>query len=399
MLACEIEPECTALVVEGVPGQILGSLSAVDADQVTGHTFTVLDDSRFEVVDGKLRLKAGVALDFETENSLQLTLRVSDAGFSTFDKTLLLRVRDMNEAPFDLVLDQQLVLPGQPGAVVGILTVADPDSQDQHRFAVLDDDRFIVVDATLLLAPAISLGAAAEIPLTLLATDRGGLTTSLAVVIQTGADGSAAAQINFVAPDFIGTPMNIAPTVCSAAFAASEATASAPFAEPTGTRTLSVTNAYAIGDPLILAVTDAARNIDPALRESVQVGVEVAGGGDRETVTLIEVAPDSGVFVGYVFSTAQTSLANDCVLSVKSRDRVTAVYAAAAASTAIKRTRAFIAPVGIVFDDQTGPDPRRRPGLCAVACLGCLRSDRQRRLRCSLRKWSWRVSLSVCRCR
>lgn len=358
LLACEIEPECTALVVEGVPGQILGSLSAVDADQVTGHTFTVLDDSRFEVVDGKLRLKAGVALDFETENSLQLTLRVTDAGFSTFDKTLLLRVRDINEAPFDLVLDQQLVLPGQPGAVVGTLTVADPDSQDQHRFAVLDDDRFIVVDATLLLAPAISLGAAAEIPLTLLATDRGGLTTSLAVVIQTGADGSAAAQINFVAPDFIGTPMNIAPTVCSAAFAASKATASAPFAEPTGTRTLSVTNAYAIGDPLILAVTDAARNIDPALRESVQVQVgvevEVSGGGDRETVTLIEVAPDSGVFVGYVFSTAHTSLPNDCVLSVKSRDRVTAVYAAAAASTAIKRTRAFIAPVGIVFDDQTG---------------------------------------------
>jgi len=81
----------------------LGTLSAVDVDapdpDFAAHVFTVAD-ARFEIVDGnKLRLKAGVALDFENAQSVSVDVTVTDrngAGLS-FVKTFTFAVLDRDD--------------------------------------------------------------------------------------------------------------------------------------------------------------------------------------------------------------------------------------------------------------------------------------------------------------
>lgn len=61
-----------------------------------------------------------------------------------------------NLPPSDVLLESEVVLENVAGAVVGRVTVIDPNPHDVHRF-VLSDDRFEVVDSVLRLRPADSL--------------------------------------------------------------------------------------------------------------------------------------------------------------------------------------------------------------------------------------------------
>jgi len=275
-LSCEIEPDCVALVVENVAGQILGSLNAVDSDQATAHLFTVVDDIRFEVVDGKLKLKDGEFIDYETEPSLVVTVRVVDNDGNSFDQALNITVRDVNEAPT-------------------------PDA------------------------------------------------------------GPLSSVIAFLAPDVNGNGVDIAPAACapSASFGVTTSNPRAQninFAgvEPAGTRALSFVEAYAIGDPLIVSVGDADQNFDPLVRESISVRVLANASGDAETVILVESDANTGVFVGYVFTTSQISVNDDCILRVTSGDSVSAVYTDPTDGADVKTTLADISPIGLVFNDTTG---------------------------------------------
>ncbi|MES0828567.1 hypothetical protein, partial [Ruegeria sp. SCP11] len=58
-----------ASVDENAAGAIIGDLTVTDPDDGDSHTFSV-DDARFEVVAGQLKLKAGEALDHETEDTV-----------------------------------------------------------------------------------------------------------------------------------------------------------------------------------------------------------------------------------------------------------------------------------------------------------------------------------------
>jgi hypothetical protein len=60
-------------VAENAAGAIIGNLTTTDPDAGDTHTYTV-DDVRFEVVAGQLKLKAGQSLDFETEPSVNVTV-------------------------------------------------------------------------------------------------------------------------------------------------------------------------------------------------------------------------------------------------------------------------------------------------------------------------------------
>jgi len=58
---------------------VIGDLSLSDVDAGDSHTFAVSDD-RFEVVDGQLKLKEGVTLDYEEADSIDVTV-TTQAGF------------------------------------------------------------------------------------------------------------------------------------------------------------------------------------------------------------------------------------------------------------------------------------------------------------------------------
>jgi Ca2+-binding RTX toxin-like protein len=146
---------------EDSPGTIVGKLTVADSDRGDTHTFEVSDD-RFEVdAQGNLRLKAGVAVDFETTPSITLTITATDSGgLKTPPQTFTIAVRDLNETPTDIGLSSNTIAENAAGAIVGDLTVTDSDSTE-FSFEV-SDDRFEVVNGQLKLKDDQSLNFEAE---------------------------------------------------------------------------------------------------------------------------------------------------------------------------------------------------------------------------------------------
>ena len=65
---------------ENAAGAVVGNLTVTDPDVGQTHTFTV-SDSRFEVVEGALKLKSGLTVDFESDASVVLQITVNDSVF------------------------------------------------------------------------------------------------------------------------------------------------------------------------------------------------------------------------------------------------------------------------------------------------------------------------------
>jgi uncharacterized repeat protein (TIGR01451 family) len=86
-------------------------------------------------------------------------------------------------------------------------------------------------------------------------------------------------------------------------------------------------DAYYVGEPLVVAVADANRNLDGSTREFIDVDVTTTT-HDAETLRLQETGVDSGVFAGVIQSVPMPPDATpfDCVLSLLGGAEVTAQY-------------------------------------------------------------------------
>ncbi|MEM7330046.1 MAG: LamG-like jellyroll fold domain-containing protein [Pseudomonadota bacterium] len=117
-------------------------------------------------------------IDFETRDSYDLTVEVTDAAGETYQDVITINVNDLNERPSELALDGSSASENDAGAVVGTLSSFDPDVGDSVTYTV-SDDRFEVVDGVVQLVDGVSLDheEAASIELTVTATDSGGLST------------------------------------------------------------------------------------------------------------------------------------------------------------------------------------------------------------------------------
>ena len=163
---------------EGDSGSNLGSLVVTDSDDSSGFIFSV-NDARFEIVGGILRLKADQPpLDFETESTVSLFITASDSGGQSISRSFVLPVSNRNEAPDAIALSNTYVLPGDSGAVVGRVYIHDPDGSSGLSLAI-SDSRFEVVNNLLKLKSGISLTEGdPAVPLTLTVTDGGDLSFS-----------------------------------------------------------------------------------------------------------------------------------------------------------------------------------------------------------------------------
>ncbi|MEM6387562.1 MAG: PA14 domain-containing protein [Pseudomonadota bacterium] len=175
-------PESVSLaaspVIENEEGAVVGRVSVVDPDAGDTHTFQVSDD-RFEIVNGEVRLKPGIALDHEEASSITLEVAAIDSGGLSVSERFEITIADLNEGPSSVSLESSGVAENTVGAVVGRLTTVDPDAGDNHSYSV-SDDRFEVVDGEVRLKPGVSLDheEAASIALEVTATDSGGLSFS-----------------------------------------------------------------------------------------------------------------------------------------------------------------------------------------------------------------------------
>ncbi|MCR9152266.1 MAG: hypothetical protein NXH83_19045, partial [Rhodobacteraceae bacterium] len=171
-------------LAENADGAKVGTLATKDPDAGDSHVYTVSDD-RFEVVDGTLKLKDGIALDHEAEATVDVTVTATDTGGLSTSETFTLAVTDVNEGPVAIGLDGATLAENEDGAKVGTLATKGPDAGDTHAYTV-SDDRFEVVDGTLKLKDGISLDHEAEptVDVSITATDTGGLSTSETFTLQ-----------------------------------------------------------------------------------------------------------------------------------------------------------------------------------------------------------------------
>ena len=231
--------ENTGDIVPGAAGAILGIVTLADPDgdappasdvKITGENGE--EDGRFQVIDHMgatwLTLKSGQSLDFESlageanddgHKEITLTLTVTDSGTPPEDGKAEVTIKVTNEndnPPSITVADGEAsgitasstvaentgdIVPGAAGAILGIVTLADPDGDAPPASDVKitgengeEDGRFQVIDhmgATwLTLKSGESLDYEEEnkdgdptIALTLMVTDAGGLTATAAATI------------------------------------------------------------------------------------------------------------------------------------------------------------------------------------------------------------------------
>jgi trimeric autotransporter adhesin len=164
-----------ASVSENAAGAVVGNLSVTDPDLGNTHTFTV-DDQRFEVAAGQLKLKAGQSLDFETAPSVVVNVTVRDQDNYPYTESFTINVNDIDENPSDISLSNAHVNENTAGAVVGALSVTDPDAGNTHTLSV-DDGRFEIVSGQLKLqaGQTLSSGTTPFLYLNITATDQAGL--------------------------------------------------------------------------------------------------------------------------------------------------------------------------------------------------------------------------------
>lgn len=77
------------------PGASVGTVTVTDADPGDGHTF-VLSDSRFEIVGGELRLKAGISINPVTTPTVSIDIKATDTSGANRTKTFVLSVTNPN---------------------------------------------------------------------------------------------------------------------------------------------------------------------------------------------------------------------------------------------------------------------------------------------------------------
>lgn len=99
-------------------GTLVGQLTAADTDAGDVHTFELVTgtgdaDNAMFVIEGH-ELKTAAALDFETQNVLQIRVRAVDRDGLSLDKALLIAVTNVNEPPVNEVPGLQTTGLNQP---------------------------------------------------------------------------------------------------------------------------------------------------------------------------------------------------------------------------------------------------------------------------------------------
>jgi hypothetical protein len=182
-------------VAENQPsGTSVGNLSSTDPDNNDTHTYTLVagtgdgDNSSF-TIDGNT-LKTAASFNFEADNSYSIRVRTTDAGGLNTEKQFTITVTNVNEAPTDLALSNNLVAENQPaGTTVGNLSSTDEDAGDTHSYSLVagagaaDNAQFNIVGDELKTAASFNFEAKSSYTVRVRATDAGGLFTEKSFAI------------------------------------------------------------------------------------------------------------------------------------------------------------------------------------------------------------------------
>ena len=170
-----------------------GAVSASDPDAGDSVTLSV-DDARFEIAGGQLRLRDGEALNYEADGaSLDLTVTATDIHGVTATQVVTVTVTDVNEAAIGTLADSDasanaVAENAPPGTPVGVTALAvDADGTDTVTYHLSDDagGRFAIDPTTgvVTVAGALDFEVADNHALEITATSSDGSTTTQSLTI------------------------------------------------------------------------------------------------------------------------------------------------------------------------------------------------------------------------
>ncbi|MCL5279171.1 MAG: cadherin domain-containing protein [Planctomycetes bacterium] len=176
-------------------GTSVGTLTTTDPDAGDTGTYSIVggaDQLCFRIGgagNNELILTDGI-LDYETKSSYQVTVRVTDSGGLSQERTFTVAVNNLNEAP--LVNDQSFWVDENAvdGAVVGTVLASDVDAGDRLTYSIAagnTDGAFAINSTTGQITvanrTALDYETRPALYLTVRVTDTGGLAAEAAVAI------------------------------------------------------------------------------------------------------------------------------------------------------------------------------------------------------------------------
>jgi VCBS repeat-containing protein len=178
-----------ASIAENAPGfTVVGSLSAIDPDAGDTATYTLVNDAGGLFSLAANLLMTTVPLDFEQAASHQITVRATDAGGLTVDRTFTIATTNVNEAPTAVALSNASIAENSAAnTVVGALSAIDPDAGDTATFTLVSDagGLFSILNGNLVATAPLNYEQATSHSVTVRATDAGGLTHDTTFAIAT----------------------------------------------------------------------------------------------------------------------------------------------------------------------------------------------------------------------
>ncbi|MDB9535207.1 DUF4347 domain-containing protein [Dolichospermum planctonicum CS-1226] len=127
-----------------VIGTVVGNLTTADPD--TGNTFTYslvvgtgdTNNSLFTISNNQLTTNA--VFDFEAKNSYSIRIKTTDQGGLSFERQLTIGVNNVNEAPTDITLSNNLLTVAENqsiGTVIGDFITVDPDGGNTFTYSLV----------------------------------------------------------------------------------------------------------------------------------------------------------------------------------------------------------------------------------------------------------------------
>lgn len=165
------------------PGTTVGTFTTADSNTGdTSFTYTLqaggVDNASFSITGNTLQL--AVTPNYEVKSSYTVLVRSTDPGGLFYDKSLTIRIDDVNEAPADISLSNSTLAENlAAGSVVGTLTSTDPDSADTFAYTLVggagstDNGSFTISGSTLILIEAADYEAKSSYSIRVRSTDSG----------------------------------------------------------------------------------------------------------------------------------------------------------------------------------------------------------------------------------
>ncbi len=148
------------------------------------------DPPAFRIAGNQLVVNS--TLDFEANSSHTIRIRSTDAGGLSFEKTFVINVTDVNEAPTNIELTTNIV-PENSNANVAVAALAtiDQDGDDTFSYSLVsgaggdDNDRFSIVAGKLFARASFDFESKNNYSIRVRSTDAGGLSVekSLSIII------------------------------------------------------------------------------------------------------------------------------------------------------------------------------------------------------------------------